>query len=444
MAVAAVDQPLVQGLQFVGEVAYGADLGHARTALEGVQVSLQGQQGRVVVRLVQPALQCLAGAVEDIHRFLEEDGDHLLVQGRRHFIEGLGVRLLLGVEGGQFGQRNVLQRLGLFQQFRQRRQALDRRPVGEVVGVQFVDFQSGGAIRPQQRQGRRVHRVLQQVAQGLGPLGPGADLEGRGHLVHHADQGVVGGLGLAEETLADRQAAFVHGAINVQQGFAELFDLRQFGHFGATAEGIQFFQQRAQLLALGRMLAPAAQEVLGVEQDVHAFSEELRNHQRIASLALVVAACGVGGLQAFLVQLADALQQFFGAGDGRERGAVQLGHALAQQAQSLVQQLGLGEVDAEEVGLELLGELLQWRGDLCDRQYAGHVRTALEGVQGTLEIVVDRLRQFLVAGLDEAGEGFQVQFRLVAEDLQQLRVQRLAGLGDDGGLRRAHGLDGLL
>ncbi|MDT4836024.1 hypothetical protein FQZ97_697070 [compost metagenome] len=144
------------------------------------------------------------------------------------------------------------------------------------------------------------------------------------------------------------------------------------------------------------------------------------------------------------MQLADALQQLGGTGNGRERGAVQLDHALAQQLQGFVQHLGLAEVDAEKVGLEFLGELLERRGDLGDRQYAGHVRAALEGVQGTLEIVVDRLRQLLVAGLDEAGEGFQVQFRLVAEDLQQLRVQRLAGLGDDGGLRRAHGLDGLL
>ncbi|MDT4846544.1 hypothetical protein FQZ97_805680 [compost metagenome] len=144
------------------------------------------------------------------------------------------------------------------------------------------------------------------------------------------------------------------------------------------------------------------------------------------------------------MQLADALQEFIGAGDGRQRGAVQLGHALTQQVQGLVQQLGLGEVDAEEVGLELLGELLERRGDLGDRQYAGHVRAALERVQRPLEIVIDRLRQLLVAGLDEAGEGFQVQLRLVAEDLQQLRVQRFAGLGDDGGLRLAHGLDCLL
>ena len=62
----------------------------------------------------------------------------------------------------------------------------------------------------------------------------------------------------AEETLADRQAAFFDRTIEVKQGFAKLIDLRQLGHFGAAAEGSQLVQQGTQLLTLGRVFAPFA------------------------------------------------------------------------------------------------------------------------------------------------------------------------------------------
>ncbi|MCY1273693.1 hypothetical protein D9M68_335970 [compost metagenome] len=441
MAVATIHQPLVQGLQFVGEIADGADLGHARTALEGVQITLQGQQRRVIARLAQPAFQGLARAVEDIHRLFEEDGHHFFVQRGRDLIQRRSLGQFLGVEGRQFGQCIIFRRRGFCHLFRQRRAVFSGRPVGGIR-LQRFDFQVRDAGL-QQRQGRRVDHVLQQFAQGLGALGLGRDLQRGGHLVHHADQGLVGRFGFVEEALANRQAAFIDGAIDIQQGLAEFFDLRQLGHLGATAEGGQLFQQRAQFLALGRMLAPAAQQVFGVQQDIHALGEEQGDHLRIAGLALVVAARGVGSGQALLMQLADAFQQRLGAGDRRQRRAVQLGHALMQQVQCLAQQLGLGQVDAEQVGLVFLGQLFQRCGDFGDGHDAGHVRTALEGVQGALEVIVDRLGQFLGASLDEAGEGFQVQLRLVAEDFQQLRVHGLTGFGDDRSMQLARGLDGL-
>ncbi|MNY65314.1 hypothetical protein D3C86_2025710 [compost metagenome] len=76
----AIDQAFVKAFQLMGQVTDGVDVGHPRTTLEGVQVTLQGQQRRGVVRVAQPALQGLAGAVEDIHRLFEEDRDDLIVQ----------------------------------------------------------------------------------------------------------------------------------------------------------------------------------------------------------------------------------------------------------------------------------------------------------------------------------------------------------------------------
>src|SRR3989344_3464006 len=54
-AVAAVDQTFVQGFEFMGEIANRANLGHACTTLEGVQITLQRGQRRFVVRVGPPA-----------------------------------------------------------------------------------------------------------------------------------------------------------------------------------------------------------------------------------------------------------------------------------------------------------------------------------------------------------------------------------------------------
>ncbi len=79
MHVAAVGEPFVERLQLMGQVADGADLGHPRTAFERMQVAQQCRQRQLVIRIVQPALQRLAGAFQQIDRFIQEDFGHLLV-----------------------------------------------------------------------------------------------------------------------------------------------------------------------------------------------------------------------------------------------------------------------------------------------------------------------------------------------------------------------------
>ena len=99
--------------------------------------------------------------------------------------------------------------------------------------------------------------------------------------------------------------------------------------------------------------------------------------------------------------------------------------AAAEQAFGLAEQLCLGKIDLQQIGLEFFYHPFQRRGDLGDRQDAGHVGTALEGMQGALQLVADRLRQLLRTLGEERAQGVQMGFRLVAEDLQQLRVELL-------------------
>ncbi|MNC55461.1 hypothetical protein D3C81_1636860 [compost metagenome] len=98
MAVAPVHQPLVKALQFMTEVAHRADLRQPRTALEGMQVALQGRQGHCVVRVLQPALQRQACALQDVDRLFEKDRHYFVIDacGRFATSEVSGGR-------GQFG-----------------------------------------------------------------------------------------------------------------------------------------------------------------------------------------------------------------------------------------------------------------------------------------------------------------------------------------------------
>ncbi|MNZ56868.1 hypothetical protein D3C78_748270 [compost metagenome] len=83
-----------------------------------------------------------------------------------------------------------------------------------------------------------------------------ADFLTGGQFVEHVDQRFVGTLSLMEKPLADRQAAFFHGTVEVEQRLAQLIHRVQVGQVGAFAEGGQFIQQRAELLAFAGMLLP--------------------------------------------------------------------------------------------------------------------------------------------------------------------------------------------
>ncbi|MND75737.1 hypothetical protein D3C80_673670 [compost metagenome] len=89
-------------------------------------------------------------------------------------------------------------------------------------------------------------------------------------------------LGLVKESRADRQAAFFHCPIKIKQGLTQFIHLPQVGQVRALAEGGQFIEQGIEFLALARVLLPAQQQRLGVEQDVHALGQEAGNQLRVA------------------------------------------------------------------------------------------------------------------------------------------------------------------
>ncbi len=71
--IALVAQTFVDKLHFMGQIAYRANLGHTRTALEGMQITLQCFHCQRVTGVGNPLLQAGCGAVDDFLRFLEED-----------------------------------------------------------------------------------------------------------------------------------------------------------------------------------------------------------------------------------------------------------------------------------------------------------------------------------------------------------------------------------
>ena len=182
-----------------------ANRGHPRTTLEGVQVALQRGQRHGVVRLTEPALQRLTGAIENIHSLFEEDLDHFLIEvgvDRAEAQFGLGLQFQASVlDDCRFGGRLLpLDRLGL-----------SLRQFGSSL-LQLDDFQPLDARR-QQGQGMRIDGLAEKLTQRLYALGLRADLQGRSDLIHHADQRFVSLFRFVEEAFADGQAAFLDGTI---------------------------------------------------------------------------------------------------------------------------------------------------------------------------------------------------------------------------------------
>ena len=146
----------------------------------------------------------------------------------------------------------------------------------------------------------------------------------------------------------------------------------------------------------------------------------------VADFTAFAVAFALGLLEALLMQRLYAGQEGFGTVDGGQRSVFQLLKAGAEEFLGLTEQLGGSQIDGDQVGLEFLDQLLQRRGDFRNRQNAGHVGTALEGMQRPLQVIGHRLRQFLRAIGEKTDQGIQVGFRLVAENLQQLWVEGLA------------------
>ncbi len=198
-------------------------------------------------------------------------------------------------------------------------------------------------------------------------------------------------LDIIEEALADGEPALFDDGIQAQQDLTQGLHLRQIGHLGALPERGQLLQQGGQLLALGRMLTPATQQVFCVQQNIHAFGEKQRNHARIARLACIVLLAGTRLDQSRLMQRMHLGQERGSPFDRCQRFMVEIDQPLPQQRLGLVQQLGFRQVHLDQVGLEFLDHLFQRRRDFRNGQDAGHVRTALEGVQRALQCIGHRL-----------------------------------------------------
>jgi len=69
----AIAQAFVEELQLMSQVANGTDFRHARTPLEGMQVTLQRLQFQAVIGIGHPALQRCTRTFDDVETFLEED-----------------------------------------------------------------------------------------------------------------------------------------------------------------------------------------------------------------------------------------------------------------------------------------------------------------------------------------------------------------------------------
>ncbi len=389
----------------MGQIAHGDDFRHARSAFERVQVALQGRQRQRVLRVVQPAMQGFAGAIENIHRLFKEDFDDFLIKLVGGFSAGWR-RGLLGQRWagqGQVGQRLVRQLRG------------GRLQLGDAQRVAAVAFD--------QAHGARVEALLQQFAQALDTFRAGIHFLAGGDLVEHVDQPFVSAFGLIKKALADRQTAFFHGAVQVQQCFAQFIDLRQIGKMRAVAEGGQFIEQRTQFLTLARMLPPALQQVFGVEQNVHALFQKAGNQLRITLLAYATVRRVERVLQAFFEQSVSPIDQRRSAVDGGQGFTVELRQPLIKQGFGRAQQFDFRRSKVNHMRLELTNQLIQRVGQLGNRQHTGHVGAALQRMQRPLQVIANGGDIIGRGAVEEPMQGIQVPARFLAENLQQLRVQ---------------------
>ena len=391
-----IHKPFVKQLQFMGEHIQRTDAGHPRTALEGVQIPLQRRQRRGVVGIVGPAPEGLVGAVQHIDGFFEEDRYHLVV----HLLPG--------------------------------------QLAGDVA--QLGDARRTVALATDQAHRARVQPLFEQFAQGQQALGARLDLLPGGDLVKHVDQGFVRLLRFFKKARVSGQAAFLDGAIQVQQRLAQLVHLPQIGEVGALAEGGEFVEQRVQFLALAGVLLPAQQQGFGVQQDIHALFEEAGDQLRVALDPQALVRGVEQGLEPRADHLVDLFDQDVGALDRRQRRAAELLQAATQQGFGGLQQIDFIEVEAHLVGLELAGQQVQGGGQLGDRRDPGHGRAALERVQRPLQIVADRRREIDLGIGQEGVEPGQVGLCFVTEDLQQLRVEGLGVLAIGVGVVHRQGV----
>ncbi len=141
-----------------------------------------------------------------------------------------------------------------------------------------------------------------------------------------------------EKALADCQTAFLNRAVEVEQGFAQLIDLRQVGQMRAMTEGGQLVEQRAQFLAFAGVLPPAPQQVFRIQHDVHAFGQKTGEQRGVALDTQAAVRLTQHHGEAVVEHRQGSLDQRRGARNIGQRRAVQLFEALVQQRFGAAQQ----------------------------------------------------------------------------------------------------------
>ncbi|MNE65969.1 hypothetical protein D3C80_1614950 [compost metagenome] len=138
-------------------------------------------------------------------------------------------------------------------------------------------------------------------------------------------------LRVGEKARVGGQAALLHGAIDIEQGLADVVHLPQVGQVRRMAKAGQLIEQGIQGPPLARLLLPARQQRLGVEQNVHGLGQEAGGLLRVALAASRMLGIFMQAGQAHIHRLADLLDQIASAGDGRQRRAVQLCQPQVEQ-----------------------------------------------------------------------------------------------------------------
>ncbi|VVN14085.1 hypothetical protein PS623_03946 [Pseudomonas fluorescens] len=87
--------------------------------------------------------------------------------------------------------------------------------------------------------------------------------------------------GLVEKARVGDQAALFHRTVQIEQRLADLVHLPEVGQVRAVAQIGQFVEQGFQLLTLLRLLLPARQQRLGIEQNVHALGQKAGDQLRV-------------------------------------------------------------------------------------------------------------------------------------------------------------------
>ncbi len=219
--------------------------------------------------------------------------------------------------------------------------------------------------------------------------------------------------GQLQEPVAEAQAALIDRGIDRGQGPRQTVDFVQAGGAGAVGQQFQFVAQAGQLGGVARVRGPLLEQVVGVDDQVHALGQEHGQDMRIGALAVLVK--GLAGGQ-------QARDQRRRVGQGH-RAVAQVGQAAPQLLVGFANQGDQFIVGAAAAVDQLLDQFLRRFRQLRHGVDLGHAGAALEGVQSAVHLVVHRMfGEVRIQGIQPLAHQRQIALRLAAEDVQQHRV----------------------